>query len=219
MSLLGTVGKGYLAMATGGLSLLPGLLSKGDDVNFDAPHIDPQTEKLINGAKAKSQQSEQFGIDSRMSGADQSGELNQAQADRGFRQASLGQTDGMGISDAINRRANKNYDRNFSNMRRQVELEAPGRKFKDSERAHSYAMSALDVEAANDAMMKRQRSNEEAARNQVIGNIFGAVGAGAGGYAGARTGGASSNGPNQVSNGAVSDNSGSGRNLSSSNLA
>lgn len=156
-----------------------------------APDVDPQTKQLIDRQNKIALRSNSERLDQAMSGVDSGERFGLLQKDLSDRNAALGGPQIM--QDALTKRAQKGYSRDYANIRRQTEIEVPKQRFADLENAHALNVDMQRIQYDRVMRAKKQAADREAARNQVIGSILGTVGtvAGAviGGPAGAVVGG------------------------------
>lgn len=122
-------------------------------------------------------------VSQEMEGTGAGGDAFKTASDREAQATSLGGND-PGMGDAIQNRQKQRFSAGLAKIQRQSELDAPGRQADRTSIAFQSQMAGAN--AVHNIQMKQFQAdqNSKAMRNQVIGSILGAAGAGAGAMAG-----------------------------------
>jgi len=162
--------------------------------NFDraVPELDPVTQQLITKQRMRMDKpDEQLRADleaEALSGVDQSRSFQPIMDDLSRQNGQLGGASST-LSEALQSRARKSYDRDLNNMKSGLRPAAHERAFAETQQAGSNALKQLGAASNSYRRLKEAEAARKAARANIIGSVLGAAGAIGGAVLGAAVAG------------------------------
>lgn len=165
---------GFLSDLVDPFGLLSGI-GGGPAIDHRNPDVDPQTKQLILDQTKRAARSDADFVEDQVSGVDSRASLATAQANQQGREQSYGGNQSE-LSGAIQRKAQRAYERDLNDFTNQAKQSAPMRAFAARDKSTRDETTLSQIQSARLANMQAQRDNEEAARNAALSQILGLAG-------------------------------------------
>lgn len=179
-------GLGVLAGGLSGLGLLTAgkltrAASRADQraLQQDIPQLDPTTRQMIAAQRERAARPEAVFEEEQMANVPQEAQLRAAQAQAQQAAGSLGGEQAV-LGQALGQRANRAYGAELANMRRNVRLNAPLQRYEQLARSSDLDRAQAAAEAGAYHQANQQHQMQRLARGQVVGQVLGLFGKGAG---------------------------------------